>query len=155
MVLRFVNNMQKRVLTTYHIIMQFKTIERNPSCYRLEVLAELRDEIELGCLTTQLGDQIRKRFAEYQVYSKELKTLYERQRIEQNFNNKINDYVYMKFVFMKWIHNEFGRIINVIDRTDFPDGVKDYRVNILKTGTLPFSMYNDIFVIEIDTTGFR
>jgi hypothetical protein len=43
----------------------------------------------------------------------------------------------------------------MIDNTIPINGVKNYRVNILKTGEISFSAIKDMFCIEIDTTDFK
>lgn len=157
MILRFVTKIQEKLLITYHIVIDFRTREEKPTRYRLELLAELRNETELGNLTTQLHGQLSTKFTGYNTYTKEIKTQYERQTIINSFNNKLKNHISMKFIFRQWVNTfEMGeKTIRVNDETIEKNGVKDYRVNILKTGKIPFSAMQDMFCVELDTTNFK
>jgi hypothetical protein len=161
MILRFINNIQDKVLTTYHITLDFNTKENKPTFYRLELLAELRNDLECALLINQLRIQLSDKFNGYKTYVNELKTEHERLVIERNFIETLKTHVSMKFIFRQWVTTfsetpPLGyKTINVIDNTIPINGVKNYRVNILKTGEISFSAIKDMFCIEIDTTDFK
>jgi hypothetical protein len=108
-------------------------------------------------LRIQLSDK----FNGYKTYVNELKTEHERLVIERNFIETLKTHVSMKFIFRQWVTTfsetpPLGyKTINVIDNTIPINGVKNYRVNILKTGEISFSAIKDMFCIEIDTTDFK
>ena len=160
MILRFINSVQENILTTYHIRIDFKTREKKPSFYRLELLAELRTTLECDLLISQLSSQIQEKFFLSNYYTNEIKTSTERKLIETNFNDNLKNHISMKFIFRQWIKtfqeiDPIGwKTISVIDNTIEPNGVKDYRVNILKSGEIAFSSIKDMFCVEIDTTEF-
>ena len=74
MILRFINNIQDKVLTTYHITIDFKTIENKPTFYRLELLAELRNDLECDILVNQFQSQILSKFFYIGHHIKEVET---------------------------------------------------------------------------------
>jgi hypothetical protein len=156
MILRFVNKIQDKVLTTYHITIDFKTLEKKPTFYRLELLAELRSDLELGYLKTNIFSiVIGKKFDLTNISTKEVKTQYEKKRIEEDFNDKHKKSVAMNFLFRHWTTDQYGKLHYVNDTTVEKTAKKDYRVNILKSGEIPFGQYEDMFCIEIDTTDFK
>lgn len=156
MILRFVNNIQENNLTTFHIVIDFKTIEKKPTFYRLELLTELRNEVELGYLKTNiLPIVIGKRFDVNNISTKEIETQYERKRIEEDFNDMNKNAVSMNFLFRHWVTDQYGKLHFVNDTTVEKTAKKDYRVNILKSGQIPFGQYEDLFCVEIDTTEFK
>ncbi len=152
MLLKFVNNLQNHILTTYHIEVNFKTKEKKPSFYKLELLVELKDDIELGCLKTTIIGQIASKFILISNYDREITTKAEKEQIQRNFESDSKSHITMKFLLRHWKTNEYGKLCYVEDNTIEKNGKKDYRVNILKTGEMPLGMYNDLFVVEIDTT---
>ena|GEM_PF-6716104 len=155
MILRFINFIQGQLLITYHIIIDFETMEKNPTHFRIELLAEIRDWNDLCNLRMQLQEKITNKFILRGFYEKEIKTIYEKQRIEEDFNVNYKNHVSMKFIFRQWKNNKDGNLIKVIDNTIEQRGVKDYRVNILKSGKLPFYEIEDMFCIEIETTDLK
>jgi hypothetical protein len=156
MILQFVNNIQDKVLITYHMTIDFKTLEKKPTFYRLELLAELRSEIELGYLKTNIFSIVfGKRFDVINISTKEIKTQYEKKRIEDDFNDMNKKSVSMNFLFRHWATDQYGKLHYVDDTTVEKTGKKDYRVNILKSGEISFGHYEDLFCIEIDTTEFK
>ena len=161
MILRFVNNVQEQILTTYHITIDFKTREKKPTYYRLELLAELRSDLESDMLINQLQLQLGEKFWGLNFHKDEVKTQYERKKIEQNFNDNLKKHISMKFLFKQWVTTfqetpPIGwKTISVIDNTISENGVKDYRVNILKTGEIRFSTIKDMFCVEIETNKFK
>lgn len=161
MILRFVNNIQDKVLTTYHIVIDFKTHEKKPSHYRLELLAELRSDLEKELLINQIKNQLIGKFDGCNHYDSEVNTLIDRKLIEDRFNDMLKKHVSMKFLFRQWIrtfvqNESIGwKTISVIDNTIPNNGVMDYRVNILKTGEICFTDIEDMFCVEIDTTEFK
>ncbi len=154
MILQFTNKIQENNLRTFHFIVNFTTVEKKPTHYKLELLLKLKDEMELRCVETQINNQL-KFFAGYRTEVKEIKTLSEEILIENNFKADYKKHTKIKFLLKHWVTNEFGKIIFVNDTTIEKEGKKDYRVNILKTGEMPFSMYNDMFVVELDTTDLK
>lgn len=153
MILQFANNVQEHLLLTYHITINFKTIEKNPTFYRLELLAKLRSSLELAYLETQiLSIAIGENFNLINVSSQEVKTQYERKKIEDNFKDINKKAVSMKFLFRHWVTDQYGKLCFVNDTTVEKTAKKDYRVNILKSGEIPFSQYKDLFCVEINTT---
>jgi hypothetical protein len=161
MILRFINSIQDSLLTTYHIIIDFKTKEDNPTFYRLELLAELRSDYEAETLINQFQQQLITKFYGLNYYKKEVKSSFEREQIEKNFNDKFTNHVSMRFICRQWVETfretpPFGfKTIRVIDETIPVNDVKDYRVNILKSGDIPFEKYQQLFCVEIDTTDFN
>jgi len=153
MILKFVNNIQDNVLKTYHLCIDFKTLENKPTHYRLELLVEVRSEIELGYLENDcLGSIIGKRFNLTNISRKEIKTNYDKSVIEDSFNQNFKNHVHMKFLFRHWTTDQFGKVQYVNDTTVEKTSKKSYRVNILKSGEMSFHKYEDMFCIEIDTT---
>jgi hypothetical protein len=161
MILQFVNNIQDKVLTTYHITLDFQTRERKPTYYRLEILAELRSDFECDILINQLQQQLGNKFNGLNYRKTEVKTNYEKEKIEQQFKDNLKNHISIRFLFRQWVTTfqetpPIGyKTISVIDNLISPNGVKDYRVNILKTGEIPFSIIQDMFCVEIDTTEFK
>ena len=154
MLLQFANSIQNENLRTFHFIVNFTTVEKKPTYYKLELLLKLRDEVELRCVETQINNQLNV-FAGYRTEVKEIKTIAEETIIENNFKADYKNHTTMKFLLRHWVTDEYGRIKFVNDTTVGKQGNKDFRVNILKTGEMPFSMYQDLFVVEIDTTELK
>ena len=155
MILRFINSIQDNVLSTYHITFDFQTAEKAPSHYRLELLAELRNDLECNFLIAQLQQQIGSKFHRVKFYDKQITTIHDRKQIENDFKNTLKNHVSMKFIFRQNINDGFGKILKVTDNSIPINGVKDYRVNILKSGQIPFSIIEDMFCIEILTEDFK
>lgn len=80
----------------------------------------------------------------------------ERNLIEKKFKDELKNHVSMKFLFRQWVTTfqetpPMGyKRMNVIDNTIPVNGVKDYRVNILKTGEIRFSTIKDMFCVEMN-----
>jgi hypothetical protein len=151
MILKFINDIQDKILNTYHITINFKTIEKKPSQYRLELLADLRNQLECDFLIQQIQQQISNKFLVITTFNNEVKTNTERTKIESDFKNLLHNHVSMKFLFRENVNDGFGKIIKVIDNSIPVNGVKDYRVNILKSGQIPHNSIEDMFCIEIIT----
>jgi hypothetical protein len=161
MILKIANLVQGQVLTPYHMCFTFKTKETKPTTYRLELIAELRSELECDSLISQIFSQLFEKFNYVDQYKKEIETLFERKRIEENFNSKFKEHVSIKFLFRQWV-TSFSEIepigpktISVIDHTIPSNGVTDYRVNILKNGELPYFKIKEMFCVEINTTDLK
>lgn len=155
MVLRFANSISNLTLNTYHIVINFKTNEKIPSEYSLQILAKLRNEIECGYLIQQLQTQITNKFIITTHALCEIFSQIDENQIITQFQSNYKHHVSMKFIFRQFINNGFGGISKVIDNTIPINGVKDYRVNILKTGNIPFSKIEDLFCIEIITDNLK
>lgn len=155
MLLQFVNNLQNNNLRTFHIEVKFGTLEKQPTIYKLELLAKLRDNVELGCLKTIIIGQIDSRFNLISNYAKEITTKADEIIIINNFNSSDKKHIPMKFLLRHWLTDQFGNLCYVNDETVEKYCSNYFRNNILKTGNMPLSMYEDLLVIEIDTTKFK
>lgn len=155
MILRFANSIVNSTLNTYHITINFQTAEKIPSKFRLEVLAELRDDMECNYLIQQLTQQIGKSFHGVKYYEKEVTTVADKYSIEKRFKSNLYNHISMKFLFRTNVNNGFGKVVLVQDETNFVKGVKDYRVNILKTGQISLNSIEDMFCIELITDDLK
>jgi len=154
MLLKFVNDLQNKILTTYHIEINFQTIDRK-SDYKLELLAELRSYKECLILINQLQSQISYKFLLGNTYETEIKNASKIKQIEDSFKSDHKKHTSMKFIFRQYMKNEYPyEIISVTDEIINKKITKDYRVNILKSGDITISTIQDLFAVEIDQTEF-
>lgn len=151
MLLQFADEIQEKNLRTFHFIVNFTTVEKKPTYYKLELLLKLKDETQLRCIEAQIKDQLNE-FDGYRTEVKEIKTITEAILIQNSFEADYKTHTTIKFLLKHWVTDKYGCIKFVNDTTVEK---KDYRVNILKSGEMPFSMYSDKFVVEIDTTELK
>jgi len=154
MLLKFINATQNLILTTYHIEVNFKTREKKPTTYKLQLIAELRNCVELEALKNSIIQQITDNFDLISNYETEIRLIADRIQIENNFQQSCKESVPMKFSFKHWVADGYGQQKYIKDEMVEKSGKKDFRVNVLKIGEIPFETIKDLFAIEIDTTEF-